>query len=177
MLLNIRLSRYLSEGSFELYINPILENYRNASARYGFALPLTHLRAISNHWCTASRFGNKFHECQFGCGYHTDQLAHTISCSKFWNLFFAITGVSLNDITLKDILVFDGPTCCLGEEFVFYLMLGCNICFLCLNHCRYHGNLSKRVVVHHLHTFANSHYKIRALLRSVRSLSRLRIVA
>ena len=175
--LRIRLSRYFPEGSFEIYINPVLEYYRNASARYGFALPLTHLRAIANHWCTASRFGNKFHACQFGCGHDTDQLAHTISCSKFWSLFFAITGVPHNDITLKDILLFHGPTCCLGEEYVFYIMLGCHICFLCLNHCRYHGNLSKRIIVHHLHTFINSHYKIRALLRSVRALSRSRIIA
>ena len=67
-LLTKRLGRYLPVESIAPRLKHVLGLYKSSSNVLGFAAPLSHLRAICNHWYTSSRFGNKDHPCVLGCG-------------------------------------------------------------------------------------------------------------
>jgi len=163
-----KLTRYFEVGSFEHSVEHLLLSYKYCSHNCSFAMTLTHLRAICNHWCTASRFGNKRHACQFGCGHHTDQLAHSICCPKFWHIFRCILHSPDFPFEPENILLLSDGSTIDDKDRCNITLLGTHICFLCFNYCRHNGPLTRRVVLHHLYHFSKTHSKVRLLVRRFR---------
>ena len=143
----------------------LLRVYRIASKSIGYAATLTHFRAVCNHWCTASRFGNKRHPCRFGCGYASDQLGHTISCSVFWQHFLNIINHPELHIDEESALLLSSGAGPFTDDKKRVIMLGVHICFLCFNRVRHSCILTRRLVTQTLYKYTRSHIGAARLLR------------
>ena len=131
----------------------------------GFAAPLSHLRAICNHWCTFSRFGNKDHPCVFGCGFQADRISHTAACPRFLEVFFGVCGVDTAHIDFDELALLSGAWIWSSVHRARFILLATHICFLCFHTCR-HGTLfSARLVLHKLALYTRRHAKTALLVR------------
>ena len=171
-LLRKRLVRHFSITRIDNGIPFVLALYKKATKIVGFAPVLSHLRAMCNHWCTYSRFGNKRHDCLFNCGHITDQIAHTIACTSFWDIFFAVSGVSPFPIDIDAIVFIHVPhDACMFDKQMF-ILLGCHICFLTFHDCKHGSPFSSRRVLHHLFSYTRCHYASARLIRRLKFLLR-----
>ena len=143
------------------------------TSRYSFAsgkssaLTFTHIRTISNHWCTRSRFGAKNQGCLFSCGHETDSIKHTCICDSYWAAFFRVAHIGSFSINLEKVILFsEGPDPICESEFRS-IIIGLHICFLCFNACRHGQRLSDRLVQHHLSHFMRCHSLAATMLRSL----------
>ena len=152
----MRLCKYFEKGSFEHHVEGLLKLYRNSIPILGFAAVLSHIRALCNHWCTSSRFGRHPTHCHFGCGHNTDRISHTICCLKFWQLFAGVCKVC-DFVMEEDSVLLPSILAPVDHTLAHFILLGSHICFLCFNHCRYHGSLNARSVAHHLSIYTRSH--------------------
>ena len=118
-------------------------------------------------WCTHSRFGVKRHLCLFGCGHHTDQVAHSSSCPAFWRILCGIVGFDMPLIDIDAILLLHSSWIGSSNDIRAFVLLGTHICFI-TNSCRHGMPISRRLVTHNLYNYTRTHYKVTKLLRRVR---------
>ena len=151
--------------------------YELSAKSVGFAPPLSHLRAVCNHWCTFSRFGNKKHGCLFGCGSDTDRVSHTICCPKFWVIFCGVCDINSISPSLENIFLLNGP--CFGYSFdcSVFAILASHVCFLCFNACRHGLPFNRRLVLHKLYSFTRTHCNAAKFLRHLKIRNRSLIFA
>ena len=167
-LVSKRLSRHFDEGTILHHVPSILRSYRQSLDLIGFAPTLTHLRTVCNHWCTHSRFGVKRHLCLFGCGHHTDQVAHSSSCPAFWRILCGIVGFDMPLIDIDAIHLLHSSWIGSSNDIRAFVLLGTHICFITYNSCRHGMPISRRLVTHNLYNYTRTHYKVTKLLRRVR---------
>ena len=164
---SLKAKRILGEAPNDSQINKVIAGYVFASSK-SFALTFTHIRAISNHWCTRSRFGSKFKGCVFSCGNETDNIKHTCVCGNFWSSFFKVADITPFPISLERIVVFSHNSILINDNEIYTILIGLHICFLCFNACRHGKSLSDRLIQHHLSHFMRLHHKASAVLRALR---------
>ena len=111
----------------------------------------THLRTVTNHWCSFSRFGRARKACWF-CGILSDNIndrvQHTIKCKSFSDFFLQTHRLQYNLLDLETLLRFrhcGHPLSRHGCHIVMYYIL---IAFRVFNSCRHGSICSKRLVVH-----------------------------
>lgn len=172
MLITKRLRRYFPLETMEPQLQVVLGLYKSSASTLGYAPALSHLRAICNHWCTYSRFGNKDHPCCFGCGYHTDQIAHTVACPKFWEVFFVTCGIAYQRIEFEEIALLHGPWIGESAHRARFVFLACHICFLSYHSCKHGAHFSSRLVLHKLYTYTRNHPKTAKFLRQLKYFER-----
>ena len=127
--------------------------------------PLSHLRALCNHWCTYSRFGNKTHPCCFGCGSPTDQIAHTLACPKFYNVFFGILGTLCPELAFDQVALLSGDWFDHSIHRARVILLATHICFLCYHSCKHGALFCSRLVLQKLYTYTRRHHKTATFVR------------
>jgi hypothetical protein len=132
-----------------------------------FALTFTHIRTISNHWCTRARFGAKSVGCVFSCGHDNDNIRHSCSCPKFWTAFFSIAKITPFPISLETIISFSNDSIAIPDSHLHTILIGLHISFLCFNSCRHGKAFNDRLVQHHLSHFLRQHAKVSPLFRSL----------
>jgi len=154
-----RLHRHFDTENLEGQIQHVLDLYKSSSSTIGFAPPLSHLRAICNHWCTFSRFGQKCHPCCFGCGFESDRISHTTACPRFLEVFFGICGIHFDLLEFSDIMLLRGSWIAHSIHRAKFILLATHICFLCHNACRHGSHFSSRLVLHKLYTYTRTHSK------------------
>ena len=76
---SLKAERILGSTPNDVSITKVIEAYKFASSK-SYALTFTHIRTISNHWCTRSRFCAKNQGCVFACGHENDAIKHTCVC-------------------------------------------------------------------------------------------------
>ena len=135
----------------------VLAKYRDCISSLGFAPPLTHLRAICNHWCTYSRFGNKNHPCLFGCGHPSDCISHTLACPRFREVFFGICGITPAPLAFEDLVMLDGIWISTSPFRARFILLSCHTCFLVYHSCKHGAPFSSRLVSQKLATYTRRH--------------------
>ena len=143
----------------------LVQSYRVCSKKFGFAVTFSHVRAVCNHWCTKSRFGNKSAGCAFGCGHPNDRIAHTLICPKFWELLFSFTHTDLIDLDLFDVLLlfhhYDNSFASLRS----IVLIGTHMCFLFYHACRHGKTFDRRLLQHHLSHYCRSHRNVAKAIR------------
>ena len=164
----LKASRILGEAPNDLLIDKIIAGYIFASSK-SYALTFTHIRAISNHWCTKSRFGAKNKGCVFQCGNETDNIKHTCVCAKFWSSFFEVSKISPFLISLEKIATFSQHSTPISDTELHTILIGLHICLLCFNACRHGKIFNERLVQHHLSHFMRQHQQTSAMLRGVQT--------
>ena len=102
---SLKANRILGYAPSDSAISKVIEAYTYGSSK-SYALTFTHIRTISNHWCTRSRFGAKNKGCAFGCGHISDTIKHSCICPMFWDSFFAVSAISPISITLEEVATF-----------------------------------------------------------------------
>ena len=166
--ISMKASRILNEAPSDRQISNVISGYLFASDK-SFALTFTHIRAISNHWCTRSRFGAKNQGCIFICGHETDAIRHTCVCKKYWDAFFRVSRIAPFTIDLKKIMIFsDGSNSVCNYE-LHSIFIGLHICFLCFNSCRHGHSLSDRLIQHHLSHFMRQHHKVASVFQTLQN--------
>ncbi len=165
LLLKKRLNRHFASENFESPLRSVLNHYKSSPPTLGFAPPLTHLRAICNHWCTHSRFGKKDHPCCFGCGFPTDRISHTVACPKFLEVFFVTCGINFVQIDFHDLVLLCGSWIGHSVHRARFILLATHICFLCYHSCKHGACFSARLVLHKLATYTRRHKKTAEFLR------------
>ena len=163
-----KLSILLGDVPSRDQVTVLINVYSFISKKFAFALTFTHIRAVCNHWCTRSRFGNKTSGCVFGCGHENDRITHSICCTLFWDFFFECIKIHPISISLEEVLLLsdDIEMLCCDRQHV--IMIGLHILFLTFNSCRHGAVLDKRLVNHHLVHFCRSH---RAVARRIDELA------
>ena len=162
------LSRHFENESLNNHVPQIFACYRKSISKIGFAPLMTHLRAVTNHWCTSSRFGVKKRPCLFGCGFESDRISHTVCCPLFWDIFCGLCGFANHDIDLTTILLLRSEGISGIHDHCNFLLLGIHICFLCYNACRYGLTISRRIVLHKLFGYTRSHHCAAVFVRRLR---------
>ena len=160
-----RLARYFPLDDVSHRVHLVLESYRASTSTLGFAPPLSHIRAICNHWCTYSRFGHKDHPCCFGCGHGSDNIKHVIACPKFVEVFFGVCGIPSQHLEFDDIIFLNGDWIGSSSFRIKFVLLATHICFLCYNACRHGMHFSARLALHKLYTYTRKHHKTAVFLR------------
>ena len=128
-----------------------------------FALAFTHIRTISNHWCTRSRFGAKFKGCIFGCGGETDAIRHSCACPTFWESFFRTACFVPFLITPEKVLVLSEDGNPISDSHAHMIFICLHTCFLCYHACRHGHNFCDRLIQHHLSHFLRQHSRVSTL--------------
>ena len=159
-----KLQMRLDETVSSPIINSIIMNYRASSRKFGYAVTFSHVRAICNHWCTRSRFGSKSAGCCFSCGHHTDRIAHTLVCPKFWQLFFSLTNFDYQPLDLHDVLLLTHHKEHCDSALCNVLLIGTHLCFLAYHSCKSGQTLSPRLVQHLLSHYCRSHCNVAKFL-------------
>ena len=167
-LLVARLRRYMPLDDLAPKVLHVLEIYRQSPPTLGFAPALSHLRAICNHWCTYSRFGNKEHHCCFGCGFPNDKISHTLACPKFLEMFFRTCGIQFFSLDFCDIALLCGPWISSSVLRMRFALVASHVCFLCYHSCKHGSHLSDRLVLHKLFTYTRRHPKTAKFLRHLK---------
>jgi len=163
---SIKARRILGSIPNEWQTTCVVSRYRFASLKSA-ALTFTHIRTISNHWCTRSRFGAKNRGCLFSCGHETDAIKHTCICGSFWETFFRVAHIPSFPVNLKKVILFSGASSPISDREFRALIIGLHICFLCFNACRHGQRLSDRLVQHHLSHFMRRHHFTATMLRGI----------
>ena len=163
---SLKATRILGSVPCEWQVNCVVSRLRFASLKSA-ALTFTHIRTISNHWCTRSRFGAKNLGCLFSCGHETDAIKHTCICNSFWQAFFRVARIPPFLITLNRVTLFSDDLCPMDDHEFRSLIIGLHICFLCFNSCRHGQSLSDRLVEHHLSHFMRRHHLASAMLSNL----------
>ena len=102
---SLKANRILGAPPCEAVVKKVVDSYSFASSK-SFSLTFTHIRTISNHWCTRSRFDAKNRGCMFGCGYVSDNIKHTCCCPSFWDAFFAVSNICAFPVNLEGAAAF-----------------------------------------------------------------------
>ena len=164
--ISLKASRLLGTAPSEVQISNVISKYRFASSK-SFALTFTLIRAISNHWCTRSRFGAKRQGCLFSCSHETDSIKHTCICASYWNAFFRAARIPNIPISIEKVVLFSHDSAHINDDDFRSILIGLHICFLCFNSCRHRQKFSDRLIQHHLSHFMRHHKKASALLRDL----------
>ena len=164
--ISLKATRLLGTAPSEVQISNMISKYRFASGK-SFALTFTHIRSISNHWCTRSRFGAQSQGCLFSCGHDTDSIKHTCICSSYWSAFFRVARIPIISINIEKVIVFSHNSTPICHSEFRSILIGLHICFLCFNSCRHGQKFSDRMVQHHLSHYMRRHTKASALLRDL----------
>jgi hypothetical protein len=141
-------------------VNSLVLRYRTASRKFGFAITFSHVRAVCNHWCTRSRFGNKTSGCCFGCGHISDRIAHTLICPRFWEFFFSLTHYDCQPLAFIDVLLLTLESNPFDGNLSDLLLIGTHICFLSYHSCKGGKTLDRRLVQHFLSHYCRSHPRV-----------------
>ena len=164
-LIHKRLLRHFPLGIPAGKISATLDIYKASHNIIGFAPSMSHFRAICNHWCTHSRFGDKTHPCCFRCGVQSDRVSHVIACSRFLEMFFGICGIIHPALSFEDIILLDGPWIAASKHRALFILLATHICFLSFHACRHGAHFCSRLVLHKLHSYTRTHIKAASFLR------------
>ena len=165
--ISLKVVRLLRIAPSEAQISNLISKYRFASSK-SFALALTHIRTISNHWCTRSRFGAKCRGCLFSCSHETDSIKHTCICASYWSAFFRVARIPSISISIEKVLLFSHDSIPISHCDFHSILIGLHICFLCFNSCRHGQDFSDRMNQHHLSHFMRHHSRASALLCDLR---------
>ena len=141
------------------------------SSRKSYAFTFSHIRTISNQWCTRSRFGAKSSGCQFGCGHETDALKHSCICSVYWDSFFRVARIPVSRISIEKVLIFSSDSTPICKDEFQSILIGLHICFPCFNSCRHGQTLSDRLIQHNLSHFMRKHSRAATMLLNLQCLS------
>ena len=163
---SLKAFRILGYTPSDSAISKVIEAYTFGSSK-SYALTFTHIRTISNHWCTRSRFGAKNKGCAFGCGHISDNIMHSCICSRFWDSFFSVSAILPISITLEEVATFSLQSVPIPDSQLQTILIGLHICFLCFHACRHGKEFSPRLVQHHLSHFMRKHYKASVVLRGL----------
>ena len=164
--LAIKTTRILGYTPSDTQISNIISAYLFASSK-SFAITFSHIRTISNHWCTKSRFQCKNKGCVFSCGNITDNIKHTCICASFWSAFFKVSGIPPFPISLEKVAIFSQDSSLICDSELHTILIGLHICFLCFNACKHGKFLSERLIQHHLSHFMRQHHKAAVVLRGL----------
>ena len=164
--ISLKTKRILKSTISPNTISSIINAYVFGSSK-SFALTFTHIRTISNHWCTRARFGAKSVGCVFSCGHDNDNIRHSCSCPKFWTAFFSIAKITPFPISLETIISFSNDSIAIPDSHLHTILIGLHISFLCFNSCRHGKAFNDRLVQHHLSHFLRQHAKVSPLFRSL----------
>ena len=151
-------------------IRNVISKYHYSSCK-SYAFTFSHIRTISNQWCTRSRFGAKNRGCHFGCGHETDALKHSCICSAYWESFFRVARIPVFRISIEKVLIFSSDSVPISQVEFQSILIGLHICFLCFNSCRHGQVLSDRLIQHHLSHFMRKHGKAATMLLNIQQLS------
>ena len=168
-----RMGRHFDKDLITRCSPHVLRVYKQSNGVLGFAPLLSHLRAVTNHWCTYSRFGVKTRQCLFGCGFCSDRVSHTVRCEKFWEIFCGILGFPSPGFDLAAIFLFDSEWIAHDIDKCNGVLLGLHTCFLCFHACKHGQTLNRRLVLHKLHGFTRSHANAIKFMRRTRRKLRL----
>ena len=163
---SLKVHRILGTISSDSQLNRIIAAYLFSSS-ISFALTFTHIRTISNHWCTKSRFQCKNQACAFACGHQTDNIRHSCACASFWAAFFRVACIAPFSISLSKIIVFCEDSVPINDHELHTILIGLHTCFLCFNACRHGMAFSDRLVQHHLSHFMRQHHRASIMLRGL----------
>ena len=163
---SLKAGRILGYTPDEAPVTKVIETYKFASSK-SYALTFTHIRTISNHWCTRSRFGAKHQGCAFACGHETDAIKHSCVCPAFWETFFHVSKIPSFCISLENIMTFSHNSIPIPDFEVKSIVLGLHICFLCFHSCIHGKELSERLLQFHLSHFMRQHYEASLVLRGL----------
>ena len=164
--ISLKANRLLGTAPSQVQISNVISKYRFASSR-SFALTFTHIRTISNHWCTRSRFGAQSRGCLFACSHETDSIKHTCICASYWNAFFRVARIPNIPISIEKVILFSHDSAPINDDDFRSVLIGLHICFLCFNSCRHGQEFSDRLIQHHLSHFMRRHTKASVLLRDL----------
>ena len=171
-LISRRLSRHFPLGIPSGKIRHFIDIYILSHGTIGFAPTMSHFRAICNHWCTRSRFGDKSHPCCFRCGVAFDRVSHVIACSRFLEIFFGICGIAHPALTFEEIILLDGPWIAQSKHRAYFILLATHICFLSFHACRHGAHFCSRLVTHKLYTYTRTHARAASFLRHLKHFER-----
>ena len=163
---SLKANRILSVSPCEVVVKKVVDSYSFASSK-SFSLTFTHIRTISNHWCTRSRFGAKNRGCLFGCGNISDNIKHTCCCPSFWDAFFSVSNICAFPVNLENVVTFSNDSIPLNETQIKSILIGLHIAFLCFHDCRHGKAFSQRLVQHHMSHFMRKHKKVSSVLRGL----------
>jgi hypothetical protein len=153
---SLKAHRMLGSAPCESQISNVISRYLFSSSK-SFAFTFTHVRTISNHWCTRSRFGAIQRGCVFSCGHETDSLKHTCICATYWAAFFRVARIPPFTMNIEKIILFSNDSIPICEVEFRSIIIGLHIGFLCFNACRHGQHFSDRLVQHHISHFMRRH--------------------
>ena len=150
-LLAKRLGFYFDHCVVEKHVDSVVQRCLNIHDRVGHRFIASHLRAVTNHWVSSSRFGLKRAACHF-CREHSpdrnDRVQHSLTCDVFIDLFCKFYKLNFFRPRLPLVLMFvqDGNTC--NDDLAKVIMYYTHLCFLAFNKSRNGESLSQGMFSH-----------------------------
>ena len=144
--LNRRLAFFFEPGSFEDFVGHIFDVYKENKVTLGPKFLSTHLRTITNHWCTNRRFGRDSAECPFGCNAGHDGITHALLCPRFQSEVQLVLRLPANALTLHGLLLFIADGACVHSLVASKILIYVYLCFNAHNSCRHGKKLNTRLV-------------------------------
>ena len=120
-------------------VNRIVNFYGIACKKLGPKFVTTHLRTITNHWCSASRFGLPRQACVFCLSKNddcNDRIFHSLSCPVIQSAFAKHHSLVFFDIQVRDCLLLIDGMISASESRVFHYMYFVIVVFHVYNACR-----------------------------------------
>ena len=142
-----RLKRFVVSDDFDWRADRIISIYRCKSASIGPRFVMNHLKTITNHWCSSSRFGKLRKPCWF-CGKmdseSNDRMVHSFVCPTFRSVFCKIHSNCTDRFTLMSVFCFRYQGIALDNRGIDLILYYTLLVFRAYNSCRRGTRFSER---------------------------------